>query len=323
MLAGMLILPFLDVAAKFLGQQNMPVMESVWARFFFGVLLSVPFVLKNRSVSELKTDMPVMHTARASLIIASTALFFLALHYLPIADTLAIYFVQPLVVTLLSPMILKEHVGLRRWVAVVIGFIGTLIIIRPGFQAINEGVLLALLAGTTSAMYMILTRRVAGRADPIVTMFHTNLAGAIITTLVVGFVWVTPTPEQWGLLLLIAVVAFMGHYLVIAAYHHAEASLLAPMAYAEMIMAVVCGWWFFNDLPDRSTSPALPSSSPARSTFPIAKGCGASRRIARRRSPDQCAGAGVLSARSFRRYQTRSTPSALLSTSIEKAAGVR
>jgi drug/metabolite transporter (DMT)-like permease len=253
MLAAMLVLPFLDVAAKFLGQMEMPVIESVWARFFFGTLVNLPFVLKNRPVSALRTNMPVMHTVRAALVLASTALFFLALHYLPIADTLAIYFVQPLIVTLLSPVILKEQVGLRRWIAVVIGFIGTLIIIRPGFQAINAGVLFALLSGTTSAVYMILTRRIAGRADPIVTMFHTNVAGAVLSTLMVGFFWVTPSLEQWGLLLLIAFIAFIGHYLVIAAYHYAEASLLAPMAYAEMIMAVVCGWWFFSDLPDRWT----------------------------------------------------------------------
>jgi drug/metabolite transporter (DMT)-like permease len=253
MLAAMLILPFLDVAAKFLGQMNMPVIESVWARFFFGTMVNLPFVLRNRPVSVLKSNMPVMHTVRAALVLASTALFFLALHYLPIADTLAIYFVQPLIVTVLSPVILKEQVGLRRWIAVVIGFIGTLIIIRPGFQEINAGVLLALLSGTTSAIYMILTRRIAGRAEPIVTMFHTNIAGAILSTLMVGFFWVTPSLEQWGLLLLIAVIAFVGHYLVIAAYHYAEASLLAPMAYAEMIMAVVCGWWFFSDLPDRWT----------------------------------------------------------------------
>ncbi|QIG50706.1 DMT family transporter [Nordella sp. HKS 07] len=253
MLAAMLVMPFLDVAAKLLGQQNMPVMESVWARFFCGTLLNLPLVLKNRAVRELKTDIPVTHTVRAALVIASTAFFFLAMYYLPIADTLAIFFVQPLAVTLLSPVILKEQVGLRRWIAVVIGFIGTLIIIRPGFQVLNEGVVLALLSGTTSALYIILTRRISGRTDPIVTMFHTNVAGPIITTLMVGFFWVTPSLEQWGLMLIIAFVAFIGHYLVIAAYHYAEASLLAPMAYAEMIMAVVCGWWFFGDLPDRWT----------------------------------------------------------------------
>ena len=253
MLSAMAILPFLDVAAKFLGQQKMPVLESVWARLFIGMIMTLPFVLKGRSLKNLKTDMPVMHGVRASLLIASTAFFFLALGYLPIADTLSIFFVQPLVVTLLSPLLLKEHVGLRRWIAVVIGFAGTLVIIRPGFQTLNPGVLLALLAGTASALYMILTRKIAGRSDPIVTMFHTNVAGALIMTIAVPFVWVTPNPKQWMLLGVLAAVASLGHYLVVAAYRFAEASLLAPLAYAEMIMAVVCGWWFFGDFPDRWT----------------------------------------------------------------------
>jgi drug/metabolite transporter (DMT)-like permease len=253
MLAAMGIMPFLDVAAKFLGQQNMPVVQSVWARMFIGTLLTLPLVLKGRSLSVLVPDMPVLQGARTSLIIVSTAFFFLALAYLPIADTLAIYFVQPLVVTVLAPLILKEHVGLRRWIAVVIGFIGTLIIIRPGFQTLNPGILLALLAGTTSAVYMILTRKISHSADPIVTTFHTNAIGAIITSIAVVFVWVMPTLEQWWLLFVIGIVALIGHYLVIAAYRFGEASLLAPLGYAEMIMAVVCGWWFFGDFPDRWT----------------------------------------------------------------------
>jgi drug/metabolite transporter (DMT)-like permease len=253
MLAAMAILPFLDVAAKFLGQQNMPVVQSVWARMFIGMFLTLPFLLRGRPLSVLVPDRPLLHSARAILIICSTAFFFLALAYLPIADTLAIYFVQPLIVTLLAPLLLKEHVGLRRWIAVVIGFIGTLIIIRPGFQTLNPGVFLALIAGATSALYMIVTRKVSQTADPIVTTFYTNAFGAIFTTLAVVFVWVTPTLEQWGLLMMIAVVALIGHYLVIASYRFAEASLLAPLGYGEMIMAVVCGWWFFNDFPDRWT----------------------------------------------------------------------
>jgi drug/metabolite transporter (DMT)-like permease len=247
------VLPFLDVAAKFLGQQHMPVVQSVWARMFFGTIFILPFVLRGRRLSTLVPDLPILHGARAFLIIASTAFFFLALHYLPIADTLAIYFVQPLIVTLLAPLILKEQVGLRRWIAVFIGFIGTLIIIRPGFQTLNPGILFALLAGATSGLYMIVTRKVSQTADPIVTTFYTNAMGAVMTTLAVGFVWVVPTLEQWGLLLALAVVALIGHYLVIAAYRFSEASLLAPLAYAEMIMAVVCGWWFFGDFPDRWT----------------------------------------------------------------------
>ncbi len=253
MLSAMAIIPFLDVAAKFLGQQNMPVLQSVWARLFLGMFLNMPFVLIGRPLKTLVPARPAIHGLRAALIVSSTAFFFLGLAYLPIADTLSIYFVQPLVVTLLAPLVLKEKVGLRRWIAVIIGFTGTLIIIRPGFQTINPGVIFALLAGATSAVYMIITRMISEQADPIVNMFHTNVMGAIITSVAVAFVWVTPTQEQWGLMFMIAFVALLGHYLATAAYRYAEASLLAPLGYAEMIMAVVCGWWFFGDFPDRWT----------------------------------------------------------------------
>ena len=250
MLTAMAVLPFLDAIAKYLGQQGVPVMQIVWARLFFGALLTMPFALKQAGLKGLVPNMPVMHTIRAALLIAATAFFFMALHYLSIADTLAIFLVQPLIVTLLSPLVLGETVGIRRWTAVIIGFIGTLIIIRPGFQALNPGVFLALAAGASLAVYLLLTRRIAGSAPAMVTSFYTALMGAIITTVIVLFVWQPPTLAQWGLFVLLAAIANGGHYLIIRAYDHAEASLLAPLAYSEMIMATVLGWYIFGDFPD-------------------------------------------------------------------------
>jgi drug/metabolite transporter (DMT)-like permease len=253
MLSAVAILPFLDVAAKFLGQQGMPVLESVWGRLALGFVMTLPFVVKGRPAKALMRGPWLMHAARAFLLIAGTGFFFLGLAWLPIADTLSIFFVQPLIVTMLAPLMLKEHVGARRWIAVFIGFLGTLIIIRPGFQSLNPGVLFALLAGMASALYLILTRKIASQADPIVTMFQTNAMGAVMASLALPFVWHTPSWEQWGLLAVLALVATLGHYLMVAAYRFAEASLLAPLSYGEMIMAVVCGWWFFGDFPDRWT----------------------------------------------------------------------
>ena len=253
MLGAMAVLPLLDVTAKYLGQQGVPVMQIVWARLFFGAWMTLPFALKLVGVRGLVPNMPVMHGVRASFMVAATAFFFWALHYLPIADTLAIFFVQPLVLTLLSPIVLGEHVGLRRWVAVMIGFIGTLIIIRPGFQELNPGVFLALASGTCLAIYLLLTRKIAGSAPAMVTTFYTTLSGAIITSVIVLFVWVPPTPEQWGLFVLLSFIANGGHYLIVKSYDHAEASLLAPLAYTEMVMAVLAGWYFFGDFPDMWT----------------------------------------------------------------------
>lgn len=253
MLAAMAFLPLLDVCAKFLGRQGMPVIEIVWARMTFGCLLTLPFAWRAGGAAALVPAMPVLHTFRAAFLIAATGFFFLALHYLSIADTLAIFFVQPLVVTALSPVVLGEHVGVRRWLAVVVGFIGTLIIIRPGFQAINPGALLGLASGTSLAIYMLMTRRISGSAPAMVTTFHTNLAGAILASIAVVFVWQWPAPQQWGLFVILASIASLGHYLIVRAYDYSEASLLAPLAYSEMIMAVAAGWWFFGDFPDRWT----------------------------------------------------------------------
>lgn len=250
MISAMAVLPLLDVIAKYLGQQGVPVLQIVWARLFFGAIFTFPFALKLAGVRGILPNMPAMHMVRASFMIAATAFFFAALHYLSIADTLAIFFVQPLIVTLLSPLVLGERVGLRRWVAVMIGFVGTLIIIRPGFQELNPGVLLALGSGTALAIYLLLTRKIAGSAPAMVTTFYTSLCGALIMSVIVLFVWQPPTPSQWGFFMLLSLIANGGHYLIIRAYDHAEASLLAPLAYTEMIMATLAGWYFFGDFPD-------------------------------------------------------------------------
>ena len=250
MLGAMAVLPFLDVVAKTLGQQGMPILQIVWARLAFGALLTLPFTLRHGGAAAIWPDRPAYHTLRAALLIAATFLFFSALKYLPIADALAIFFVQPLILTAISPLLLREKVGPRRWAAVAVGFIGTLVIIRPGLTEVNPGTFLALGSGASLAVYFAMTRRISGRAPAMVTTFHTGLMGTILTTLAVLPLWEPPTPAQWVLLFLIGVIATAGHYLIVRAYDHAEASLLAPLAYTEMVMATFLGWWFFGDFPD-------------------------------------------------------------------------
>lgn len=250
MLGAMALLPFLDVVAKMLGEQGMPVIQIVWARMAFGALLTLPFTLRHGGPAAILPDRPAYHTLRAALLIGATFLFFSALTYLPIADALAIFFVQPLILTAISPFVLGEKVGPRRWTAVAVGFAGTLVIIRPGFTELNPGTFLALGAGAALACYFAMTRRISGTAPAMVTTFHTSLMGTIITTALILTVWQAPTATQWGLLFLIGLIATVGHYLIVRAYDHAEASLLAPLAYTEMVMATLAGWWFFGDFPD-------------------------------------------------------------------------
>jgi drug/metabolite transporter (DMT)-like permease len=250
MVFAMLVMPFLDVVAKFLGQQNVPIIQIVWARLFFGMAMTAPLVVHSEGVKALIPLHPFMHFLRAALVGVATTLFFGALKFQGIAETLAIYFVQPLVVTMLSPLVLGEKVGIRRWLAVLVGFIGTLIIIRPGFQSVNPGMLMALGAGSCSGIYMLLTRIIASQGRAIANTFYTSLAGAILSSIAVLFVWKAPTLNQWLMFPLLAFFATFGNYLAVRAMEYAEASLLAPFGYTEMIMAVIAGWYFFGDFPD-------------------------------------------------------------------------
>jgi drug/metabolite transporter (DMT)-like permease len=252
-LAAMAILPGIDVCAKFLGQQGVPVMQMVWARFLFGSLFTLPFALAVDGKNALRPVNPFFNALRAALLITGTICFFMALHTLSIADTLAIYFVQPILITALSPLLLREKVGIRRWITVAIGFIGVLIIIRPGLVAFNIGSMFALASGTASALYIIVTRHLTGKANAMVTTFQSSVIGAAGLTLAAPLYWLPVSGQQWLLLILLGAIAIAGHYLITKAYDYAEASLLSPFNYTEMIMAVVMGWYFFGDFPDNWT----------------------------------------------------------------------
>lgn len=249
-IAAMAILPFIDVCAKYLGQQGVPVAQTTWARMAFSALLTLPFVLREGPARKLWPDRPILHALRGSMLAGATFFFFMALKYLPIADTVAIFFVQPIMIVVLSALVLGEKVGIRRWLAVLVGFIGVLVIVRPGFKEVNPGVFYALCAGVSYASYIILTRRIRGEASAMAITFHSSLMCALVLLPLLPFVWGDLGMQQIVLLFLIGAIAVVGHYMITRAYELAEASLLAPFAYAEIIMAVILGWYFFGDLPD-------------------------------------------------------------------------
>ncbi len=253
MLAAMAILPVIDVFAKKLGQAGLPILIVVWARALFGALMTLPFALQAEGARAFHPAQPLRQLARAVLLFSATFLFFQSLKHLPIADALAIFFVNPLVIVILSALALREKVGPRRWAAVAVGFIGTLIIIRPGIVEVNPGTLFALGAGVALGSYFVMTRAMAGVADAMVLNFQTSAIGAALMTLALPFLWLSPSPVQWSMLAALGVIATLGHVLITKAYEHAEASLLAPLAFTEIVMATLLGWWFFGDLPDRWT----------------------------------------------------------------------
>lgn len=249
MLLGVSIVPIMDGLAKFLACYY-PVAQIVWGRFFFHFLFMLPVVLLNYRTDVLRVRQPVLQVLRGGFLLGATVCFFWSLKYLSIPDALTLLFVSPLLVTCLSPGVLGEHVGVRRWSAVVIGFTGVCIVLRPGGGAFQLASLAGLGAGFCHACYIVATRRLSGTAPPLVTLFYTSLLGMVVLSFYLPWYWQAPSGLHLAALVAIGGVAAAGHYLLIRAFDYAEASVLAPFGYGEIVMATVVGYFGFGDFPD-------------------------------------------------------------------------
>jgi S-adenosylmethionine uptake transporter len=259
MLVAMLVLPGIDAIAKWLSGA-ISSGQVAWSRFFFQTLLMLPLFLRTRGAIVTRT-LP-LHALRGALIALATLLFFSALKYLPLADAISIFFVEPLILTLLSALFLGESVGWRRLTAVAVGFAGALIVIRPSFTSLGLPALLPLGTALSFAVYLILTRQLAQHEYPERMQFYAGLfgglvmsaalvAGGVADIAVLSFVW--PDAWQWFLLAGLGVIATAGHLLVVHAFRRAPAGLLAPFQYVEIIGATILGLVFFGDFPDALT----------------------------------------------------------------------
>ena len=246
---AMLIVPFMDATAKVLSSEY-PVLQLVWARFFFHFLLIAPLALWRHGSNALFPEKPLFQISRGFLILLCTACFWGSIKFIPLANAIAILFFHAVIVVGLSVLILKEQVPKNRWLASGLGLVAVLMIVRPGFEEFHWASLLALAASTFFALYILSTRFLAGKALPLVTLSYQSLGGFVIMTAIVPFVWVTPTQTDLILMVAMALIGAAGHLLLIRAFEFAEASLLAPYLYTEMIMQAVLGYWFFGDLPD-------------------------------------------------------------------------
>jgi drug/metabolite transporter (DMT)-like permease len=187
------------------------------------------------------------------MLLAVTLLFNLGLRHLPLATVTAIGFATPLVVTALAVPLLKEKVGPRRWAAVVVGFIGVLVVVRPGSDSFDMALLYPLAGSLANGCYQLATRKLAGRDHALTTIFWTGLGGALAVSPIAPFFWQAPDLEGWGLLALYGVLGFFSHYMLILAFRHANASVLAPFTYAQLVLAILAGVVFFDAVPDALT----------------------------------------------------------------------
>ena len=258
MMIGMIIVPIMDAIAKVLGDEMSPV-QIVWGRFAFQFVFMGALILITLSPSALRSAQPLIHTIRGILLAIATTFFFFSLQFLPLANAIAIFFVQPMILTLLSALLLGERIGWHRRIAVTTGFIGALIIIRPGSDAFILASLLPLAAATFFASYLALTRSVANVDHPLTMQFASSIGAAAVISLVLvagllgdiaNFQPSVPNAYQWGLMLAIGLIAAVGHLFVVIAINRAPTSLLAPFGYAEIVSATVLGYLVFNDWPD-------------------------------------------------------------------------
>jgi len=251
-LLGWMFLPVMDGFAKFLSD-DLPILQITWARYFFTVVFTLPIMMFFFKKQLVWSDKPKLQILRGLILLSANICFFYAISIISLAKALTLAFVAPLIVTAFSPLMLGEKVGFRRWTAVVIGFIGSLVVIRPGFVELNFASFAALGTGILYGFYLIITRKLSTSDNPLLTLLLTGMVGAILVSAVIPFYWVKPTLNQWSLMAGIGVFACIGHLFLILSLKYADASKLAPLGYTEIIPNVLIGYYFFSELPDNWT----------------------------------------------------------------------
>ena len=251
-LLAWVILPIMDGFAKYLSS-DLPVLQITWARYFFTVVFTFPLMFFFFKKYLVWTDKPKLQLIRGLILLTANISFFYSISVISLPKALTLAFVAPLVVTAFSPFFLGETVGYRRWAAVIIGFIGSLVVIRPGFLEINLASLAALGTGIMYGFYLIITRKLSTSDNPLLTLLLTGVVGAIIATTFMPFVWVSPTFNQWFIMAAIGLFACIGHLFIILSLKYADASKLAPFSYFEIVTNIIIAYYFFGDFPDSWT----------------------------------------------------------------------
>ncbi len=253
MCGAVLFFSSLDASAKWLSPQ-LGAIETTWIRYMVSVVLVSLILNPWVSPGVARTKRPLLQMLRSCMLLASTVLNFMALQFLPMTLVLSITFTTPLMVALLAGPVLGEWPGPRRLAAIVVGFIGVLVVTRPGMTAFHPAILYCAGNALAYAIYNILTRILAYTDSSATTMFYSGLAGVLFLTPVMPTIW-TP-PSTWLAVLVMLGTGFLGgfgHWLLIVAHRYAPASTLAPFIYTQMVYAATYGYLVFGDAPDRWT----------------------------------------------------------------------
>jgi drug/metabolite transporter (DMT)-like permease len=248
-LASTVFLGTSDVTAKYLSA-TLPSIEIAWIRFIVFTLIMVPAMVPGSPVYALRTDRIGLQLLRGAALLSSSLLFISGLRFLPIAEASATGFVSPLFVTALSILFLGESVGLRRWLATALGLVGVLIILRPGTSAFHPAAFFPLVSALGWACTLIMTRMMSGKEHASTIMSYSSIAGLGILSALVPFVWVTPTWQDILLGILVGFASTAGQWIVVLAFRYADASVLAPFSYTQLLWVSILGFLVFGEVPD-------------------------------------------------------------------------
>ncbi len=241
-----------DVVVKFLGGAYSP-----FQIIFFSVLLSFPLVtlmlMRDPTSGHLRPVHPWWIALRTGAGVLTGASVFYAFSVLPLAQTYAVLFATPLLITVFSIPILKEKVGLHRWVAVVVGLAGVLIVLRPGSVRLEPGHLAALTGASGSALASIIIRKIGREERPVVLLLYPMVANFAVMSMALPFVYRPMPVGDLGLVGLISLFGFTAGLLLIAAYRNGEAAIVAPMQYSQIVWASLFGAWIFGETADPNT----------------------------------------------------------------------
>lgn len=248
--AATLSFAVLDACAKWL-VQSLPVVQVVWLRFVIHVLLMAALLLPTQGTRVFRVHSKPLMALRALMLCSMTGLNFAALQFLQLAETAAMQFSVPILIALFSAALLGERIGPLRWLAIVAGFVGVLLIIRPGGEGFHPAILLSALNALIYAAFNMLTRRMAGTESPEAMQWFSGLGAALVLTPFALVAWVTPTSAlQWTLLVVCGLTGGLGHQCVAMAHRYASAAVLGPFLYQQILYMSAWGWLVFAQVPD-------------------------------------------------------------------------
>ncbi|HTE99416.1 MAG TPA: DMT family transporter [Bradyrhizobium sp.] len=248
-LASTVFLGASDVTAKYLST-TLPSIEIAWIRFLVFALIMSPAMVPGSPLYALRSQRSGLQAMRGVALLGSSLFFISGLRFLPIAEASATGFVAPLFVTALSIVFLGETVGVRRWLATAVGLIGVLIILRPGTGAFHPAAFFPIVSALAWACTLIMTRMMSGRDHAITTMTYSSIVGVCILSALVPLVWVAPSWHDILFGVFIGLASTAGQWIVVLAFRYADASVLAPFSYTQLLWVSILGFVIFGEVPD-------------------------------------------------------------------------